>query len=193
MEKVKFLGLLLALAWWPAHADWLLDNDESRLSYVTTKANVAAEVNRFREVSGEIGGDGLATLIIDLNSVDTAVQIRDERMREILFNTEEFPTARVSTTIDLQQIESSEPGSTFATIAEAMLELRGASVSLTFEATVAKLDADNLLVTSTKPVVVNASQFGLLDGIEKLRTIAGLPSISPAVPVSFVLKWSRKK
>jgi len=38
-------------------------------------------------------------------------------------------------------------------------------------------------------VVVNASLFNLADGVEALREIAGLPSISAAVPVSFVLSF----
>ncbi len=187
-----FAGLLAVLTCWPVHADWVLDNDASRISYVTTKANVAAEVNHFRKLSGDIDADGSATLTIDLDSVDTAVEIRDTRMREILFETATFPTAQVSATIDMDEIATAASGSAAVIIAEAIVNLRGMDVSVTFEATVAKLDSDNLLVTSTKPVIVSASQFGLLEGIEKLRTIAGLPSISPAVPVTFVLKWSRK-
>jgi len=39
---------------------------------------------------------------------------------------------------------------------------------------------------------VNASQVGLLAGIEKLRELAGLPSISPAVPVTFSLIFEQE-
>lgn len=192
MKHTNIAALFAVLAFSTANADWVLDNDASRISYVTTKANVAAEVNRFHQLSGKIGGDGSATLMIDLNSVDTAVEIRDGRMREILFDTDQFPTATITTKIDPELLDSAAPGSISVVMAEAIVNLRGMDVSTTFEATVARLDDDNLLVTATKPVIVNAAQFGLLDGIEKLREIAGLPSISPAVPVSFVLKWSRQ-
>lgn len=191
MKHTSIVALFATLALSPASADWVLDNDASRISYVTTKANVAAEVNHFRQLSGEIGADGSATLTIDLNSVDTAVEIRDGRMREILFETEQFPTATIIAKIDPALLDTGAPGSLSVVVAEAIVNLRGMDVSVTFEATVARLDDDNLLVTATKPVIVNAAQFGLLGGIEKLREIAGLPSISPAVPVSFVLKWSR--
>jgi hypothetical protein len=53
--------------------------------------------------------------------------------------------------------------------------------------TVAKLGRQRLLVTSERPLLLNAADVGLADGVERLREIAGLPSISPAVPVSFVL------
>jgi hypothetical protein len=36
---------------------------------------------------------------------------------------------------------------------------------------------------------VDAAKFGLSDGVEKLREIAGLDSISHAVPVSFVMTF----
>ena len=185
-------GVLLAFACSPVLAEWVLDHEESRISYVTTKANTAAEVNHFRKIGGVISSDGAATLRIDLNSVDTAIEIRNERVREFLFETTEFPTAQVTATIDLQQVNSQATDSLSVVVAEAVLNLHGMDVSLTFEAIVAKIDPDTLLVTSARPVIVNAAQFGLLDGIEKLRTIAGLPSISPAVPVSFVLKWTRE-
>lgn len=60
---------------------------------------------------------------------------------------------------------------------------------LAVEVTVARLDAQTLLVQSRQPLVVYASQLGLSDGVEALREVAGLPSISPAVPVSFNLTF----
>ena len=192
MKCKRIAAMFATLAVSPAYADWVLDNDASRLSYVTTKANVAAEVKHFSQLTGEIGAGGSATVTIDLDSVDTAVEIRDGRMREILFETDEFPTATITAKIDPELLNSAAPGSISVVMAEAIVNLRGMDVSMTFEATVVRLDDQNLLVTATKPVIVNASQFGLLDGIEKLREIAGLPSISPAGPVSFVLKWSRQ-
>lgn len=43
------------------------------------------------------------------------------------------------------------------------------------------------MVTSAQPVIINATDYGLTDGINKLRDLAGLPSISYAVPVTFTL------
>jgi len=36
-----------------------------------------------------------------------------------------------------------------------------------------------------KPIIVMADTHGLVSGVEALREVAGLPSISRAVPVSF--------
>jgi hypothetical protein len=51
------------------------------------------------------------------------------------------------------------------------------------------LTADRLLVSSVRPVIVNAGPLGLDEGVERLREAAGLPSISPAVPVTFQLTF----
>jgi hypothetical protein len=42
-----------------------------------------------------------------------------------------------------------------------------------------------------KPIVVTADEFGLQAGIEALREVAGLPSISRAVPISFTVLFDQ--
>ncbi len=56
---------------------------------------------------------------------------------------------------------------------------------------VTKLSAGRFVVASLRPVIVNAAAFELAAGIEKLREVAGLPSIGGSVPVSFVLTFAR--
>ena len=72
---------------------------------------------------------------------------------------------------------------------EGQLMLHGATVSLTIEMTVARLSESRVMAVSQKPMIVNASQVGLLEGVERLRAVAGLPTISPAVPVTFVMTF----
>ena len=57
------------------------------------------------------------------------------------------------------------------------------------ELLVTRIAADRILVTTLKPLVVNAGALDLADEVEALREIAGLPSISKAVPVTFVLQF----
>ena len=191
-------ALLLAiavLALWtaPASADWTLDNDGSRISFVSTKAGMAAEVHGFEAVGGRVDADGNATISIDLDSVNTAVPIRDERMRTLLFETEQNPTATLAATVDMDALNALEAGQETAMLAEGQLMLRGKVISLTIDMTVARLSENRVLVASRKPLVVNAGQLDLLDGVEKLREVVGLPSISPAVPVSFVLAFDLQR
>jgi hypothetical protein len=146
-----------------------------------------AEVHRFGNLSGTLEENGAFSVDISLDSVDTGIEIRDERMRELLFQTDRYPRARLSAQLDMAQLKTIGPGEQGSVTAEAELNLHGQRANLTIDAAVARLEDGSLLVTSEEPLVVTASQFELLAGIERLREIAGLPSISPAVPVTFRL------
>lgn len=168
-------------------ADWAIDNDHSRVAFVSTKAGNVAEVHRFGNVSGTLGDDGAFAVDITLDSVDTGIEIRDERMRDLLFETDRYPRARLSAQLDMAQLKTIAPGEQGSVTAEAELNLHGQRANLTIDAAVARLEDGTLLVTSEEPLVITASQFELLAGVERLRELAGLPSISPAVPVTFRL------
>lgn len=185
---------VLMLAFWMslsfssmATADWAIENDNSRLSFVSIKADTIAEVHHFQALEGGLSADGNFVLTIILASVETGIPIRNERMRELFFDTVQFPTATLTSSLDLSPLLDLAVGEQTTIAAEAQLELLGNSNTLTIESVVARLDANTLLVSSAQPVVVNAAEFGLTQGVEQLRAIAGLPSISPAVPVSFYL------
>ena len=75
---------------------------------------------------------------------------------------------------------------------EGELSLHGQKSAVTAELAVARLAPNKLLVSSRKPLVLQAGDYDLLEGVEKLREVAGLSSISKAVPVSFVLTFDKK-
>ncbi len=192
MIRLLLFGVFIVCTSAAAHADWVLDGDASSVNFVSTKAISAAEVHRFTSFAGNVGDDGVARIGIDLNSVDTAVDIRDERMRDMLFETERYPMATVEARVDIETVAAMKAGESKFLVSEAQLGLRDKNISLTVELSVAKLDDGRILVIGSKPVIVNASEVGLLDGVEKLREIAGLPSISPAVPVTFTLVFDKQ-
>ncbi len=173
----------------PCFAAWSLDNDASQVSFVSVKAGDAGEVHRFTEISGGLSAEGNASVTIQLASVDTLIPLRDERMREMLFNTAMFPTASLSTVIDMELLNAMEPGDSMDMAANLTLDLHGQQTTLAADMIVARLGDHRLMISSRKPVIVNAASVGLVDGIEALREIANLPSISKAVPVSFVLSF----
>ena len=159
----------------------------SPVTAALTKANAAAEVHTFGIVDGDIKDNGNFAISIDLDSVDTGIPIRDERMRSMLFDTEEYPTATLVGIVDLAAVESLSVGESSDMALEGQLMVHGTRLSVTLDLNVSRLSASRVLVTSRKPVIVNAGQVGLAAGVEKLREVAGLPSISPAVPVTFNL------
>ncbi len=184
--------LLLALFVTPAWAEWTLDNDQSQLSFISVKKGDIAEVHRFDQLDGSVDGKGNVKLVIQLASVDTAIPIRDERMREMLFNTKLFPTAILTARVDAGKVSKLKVGEMMVDALEGQLNLHGEVTPVTAELVVAKLSSDTVLVSSRKPLVLQAGDFKLVEGVEKLREVAGLPSISKAVPVSFVLTFNQQ-
>lgn len=190
--RTKISGCLAALMLFcavPAGADWMLDNSGSALSFTSIKAIDVAEVHTFTELSGAVGADGHARVVIQLASVDTLIPIRDERMREMLFQTELFPTAVVDVRLDIARLQGMPVSTSRVLTTEVLLTLNGTQLPLTTELLVSRLAPDRMLVVALKPVIINAGAVGLADGVEALREIAGLPNISKAVPVTFVLQF----
>ncbi len=189
MKTVQILIITSTLAAGPSLAAWTLDNDTSQVSFVSVKAGDAGEVHRFKQLSGSLSDDGDASVIIQLASVDTLIPLRDDRMREMLFQTALFPTASLRASIDMDVLNEIKPGDGIDMTVNIKLDLRDQQVDLPADMIVAKLGDHKLMVSSRKPVIVNAASVDLVEGIEALRQIANLPSISKAVPVSFVLTF----
>lgn len=172
-----------------AHSEWVLDNDKSSLSFVTTKAVDVGEVHYFDSLTGQVDKGGRATLVIDLASVNTGIPIRDERMQNLLFETVSFPDASLSADVPLAQLAELKAGETETITLKGKLGIRGVDAPVTSRASVTKLADGSLQVSSNEPLLINAKDFGLLKGIEKLREVAGLPSIGQSVAVSFQLNF----
>jgi polyisoprenoid-binding protein YceI len=173
-----------------ASAHWSLNNDASTLSFVTVKAEHVAEVHTFDTLSGEIADDGSVAITIELASVNTLIPIRNERMQAMLFETELFPEASISAAIDLDAMAAMDAGASETIQLNFSLSMRETSRSYTAEVMVTRLEG-GLVASTLKPVIVTAEEFDLLTGVEALREVAGLPSISRAVPVSFTVVFDQ--
>ena len=189
----RCLGFALLIASWTAQADWLLDNATSQLSFVSVKATDVVEVHRFNQLSGTIYDSGKRTgdaeLSVHLASVNTQIPLRDSRMRDLLFEIAKFPTAELFGSLELSDFTQLAIGDSMSTNVSLTLDLHGNQAPVEAVVLVSRLGADRIVVTSAQPVVVQAQTFGLLKGIDALREAAGLPSISKAIPVSFVLTF----
>lgn len=189
--QARLLALFLTLVFaGAAQAHWSLDNDASSLSFVTVKAEHVAEVHTFDMLSGEIGDAGDVTITIELVSVNTLIPIRNERMQEMLFETSVFPEATITGSINLEALTAMDAGASVARQIDFNLDLHGESVALAADVQITRT-GEGVVVSTLKPVVVTADSFALTEGVERLREVAGLPSISRAVPVSFTVVFEQ--
>lgn len=170
---------------------WQLDNSQSALYFVSIKNSAIAETHTFKSLSGEISQQGNAMVAIDLATVDTKIDIRNQRMSQHLFEVDNFPQARISSKIDMASLKTMQVGDTLKVTQSFTIELHGHQVNITTDCVVVKLADDKVRVSSLQPILVSAGQFGLLQGIEKLKELAKLPSIATAVPVMFNLVFKQ--
>jgi len=182
-----FPWLLAGLFALPAQAAWQLDGESSRLTFVTTKVTNVAEVNRFRSLRGSVGDDGKVQLRVPLETVDSGIPLRDERLRKQLFAVEQFASADISAQLDIAPLLTLAAGAQMELRLPLTVTLHGQSQSYSSELLVTRLDDRRFQVVTLAPLLLNAEDFGLAAGIEALRQLAGLKTISLAVPVSAVL------
>jgi polyisoprenoid-binding protein YceI len=182
-KKVAFLTSIALLAG-SAQAQWSLDNSASTLSFVTVKADHVGEVHTFDQLSGSIDDRGNVEIMVELASVNTLIDIRNERMQSMLFETNLFPRAMITGDVDLASFVEMSPGASITAQVEFKLDIHGVSNSYNTELIVTRL-ASGVVASTSKPIIVTAASHGLVDGVEALREIAGLPSISRSVPVTF--------
>ncbi len=186
LVKTATLAMAAVLLTSTAQAEWSLDNDSSTLSFVTIKADHVGEVHTFDLMSGSIGDDGSVAITVELASVNTLIDIRNERMQNMLFETSIFPEANITGNIDVSSVNSMSVGSTKSMQISFDLDIHGASNSYNADVLVTRL-ANGVVASTVKPILVTADAHGMVSGVEALREVAGLPSISRAVPVSFTV------
>lgn len=191
MKSVIAGLLLIPLSFVTSAADWNVANDESKVNFISIKKGDIAEVHHFKAISGMLNDKGEFELMVSLASVDTNIEIRDERMGSLLFEVDKYPKLILTAQVDTKLLDSLSVGDSTITTVEGVVDLHGKRVKIPFSVSIAKLSDTNLLVASAVPVIVNSDSFGLTQGIEKLREIAGLSAISKAVPVSFILNLKK--
>ncbi|PHS30809.1 MAG: hypothetical protein COA95_07790 [Methylophaga sp.] len=191
---LKIVVMMLVLFSLPTiAAEWILDSNTSHLNFVSIKKGNIAEVHQFKSLQGQYGTQGQLNVKIDLASVDTQNSVRDQRMKEHLFEVDSVAAATLTAIIDTEIVDAIAEGASEQITVDATLELHGDSKPLTIDVIITRLVGAKLSVVSAKPIIINAGDFSLIKGIDKLMALAKLPSISLAVPVTFYLTFNLKR
>ena len=129
-------------------------------------------------------------LSVDANSVNTGVEIRDERVRLHVFDSGNHPhiifTAKLNKAIETLKI-----GEPVVQELTGTLTIRGIENPLTAELLVIRGSADTLLVQTLRPLLLDASNYNMSEGFEQLRTLVNLFNIPQIIPVSIKLVLSK--
>jgi polyisoprenoid-binding protein YceI len=171
-------------------SNYIVDNDNSSVNFSVTKKQYIVEPAVFHGLEGSIDAKGNATISIDINSVDSSNPIRDNRLIEMFFQAEFFPEAIISAQIG-SDILNSDQQLQQASI-PATLELYETKREITLDVMIVKVGND-LVVTSLKPIIVNAKQFNIpTENLNALSKVCGGITISDIVPVNFTVTFRKK-
>ncbi len=172
--------------------NWDLSATDSYLNFVTTKNTHTIETQRFDVISGGMTDNGIATLIVDLTSVNTTNTTRDQRLRDLFFQTLTFPSANIRVVLSTNVLSTIAVGKSALVDISATLELHGVTGAITTKVMVQKLSNTRVLVQSVAPIIVKSSDYALDAGVEALRAAVGIASVSGTVPVDFTLVFNAR-
>ncbi|MEM6946332.1 MAG: YceI family protein, partial [Pseudomonadota bacterium] len=181
---MKFaLAAVLALAATTVSAEtWTLDGDSSMIGFGSVKSDSVGESHKFTDMTGTVSKDGMVDIVLDLGSVDTAIDIRNERMMEHVFKM--TPNAQLTAEIDMEAMQSLEVGGTMMSVVEGTVMFLGQAVFVDLPVVAARLSEDQVLIMSDGVTYISTAELGIDSGLDMLQEIAGLDRIDRAVPVT---------
>ena len=167
---------------------WTLDGSASKIQFGSVKNQYNGEAHFFDGLSGTVSADGMADVEIDLTSVETYVDIRNERMLEFVFN--QIGTAGLAAEFDMAAMEALAPGESLVQDVDVTLNLLGEEVAVFAPTFIMRVSDDKVIVTSDEMIYLATDELGIDAGIDKLQEIAGLDNIARSVPFTFRLMFT---
>lgn len=192
MRKTVF-GAVAAIALLAAPAQaadsWTLSGENSKVAYGSIKKDVIGEINHFTGLSGTVSADGAVEVAIDLTSVETFIDIRNERMIEYVFDG--GPTATLTADLDMDALNAIAPGDAAVIEVEGQLAFGALSVDVYTDMFVARLGEDRVMVTTDEMIMLEAAELEIDSALDKLMALAELPGITRVAPVTLRLMFDR--
>ena len=194
----RLMPLLLVLsAWIPIHAQenpfspgWTLQPDASTIRFQSVKKQTKVESSTFATFNGSVDAEGLATIRVLLDSVDTDIDLRNVRMRFLFFETFQYPEATITVKMTPDQLADLEDVRRKLVTLPMTMDLHGISNTMDVELALTWINDGLISVTSSAPIVVDVADFSLMGGLKKLEEAANV-TILPSATVTFDLMFSR--
>ena len=165
------------------HGVWTSVGEESLIAFGSVKKDVVGEVHSFGEVAGTVGADGAVSIAIQLASVETNIDIRNERMIEHVFKGSDA-VAQITGTVDMDEVKDLAVGATTVVDFEGALTLGAVAADIEAELFVARLADNRVLVTTSDMLMLSTADLGVDGGIDMLQSLAKLSGITRVTPIT---------
>ena len=169
---------------------WTLDGTASHLNFVSVKNGAIMEASNFASLEGAIDETGAARFSVLLDSIDTKVDLRNVRMRFLMFETFIHPKATVTAQLTPEMVDGLAETRSMTLSLPIELNLHGVTKSMAAEVAVTLADQDNVSVTSVRPIMLALADYDLMGGLGKLQDAAEV-QIVPTTAVTFGLNFRR--
>lgn len=167
--------------------DWKLNPAASQVSLTSTKQKTVVETHVFTGLDGSVSASGEARVEINLSSLVTGIDLRDVRMRFLFFETFKFPAAFVTAQIDKAALAGLTKGQPVSQKLDVSLDLHGVKKTVPVRVLVMRTGPGSVSVTAQEPIVIQASDFDLTEGINRLSQAMANVEIVPEGRVTFNL------
>jgi polyisoprenoid-binding protein YceI len=172
-----------------------INSAASSLSFNTTKSGAVGvggitETMQFTRYEGGLDAQGRIALKIDLSSIDSGIGLRNERMQSLLWNVGQYPSVTFTAQLSPETVQKLHQTPMLVDV-EGQLTMAGQSKPVKTQLQVTPV-AGKVLVSTRRPILVNAADYGLTAGVEALREVMGLSYMSTTVPVTLNLELSKK-
>ncbi len=187
--------IFLSNAAWAQSADpfehgWTLDAGASELQFLSVKKSSVAENSGFASLSGVIGPDGAAEIRVQMDSVDTKIDLRNVRMRFLFFETFKYPEAIITAQIPPEKLVDLHQARHKIIDLPYSLSLHGVTKDGVAQVAITLVNNDRVAVANTTPIAIALPDFNLEEGRGKLQEAAGV-DILPFGFVSFGFVFDR--
>lgn len=183
-DVVKCVAILIATGCAPSWAQWEV-GEGSHIYFVSVKNNTIGEVSHFKTLAGTVTDAGDIEVRVALDSVETNIGIRNERMKTMLFEVGLYPEAVITAQLSADAVALMSEGG--VTRVPLQIDLHGQTVTKEAQLNVAVTD-QGVSATTAQPILLTAAEFGLEGGVAALQAVAGLNAISRVVPVTVALQ-----
>lgn len=177
--------LLAASATGAFAQNWPLNSSIFNLSFGSVTNEDIGEAHTFNTLSGSVSDTGVVSVKVDLTSVQTNIEIRDERMMEFVF--EKAGTATLSTEIDMAAMTDMAVGDMTTLDAFGTLSFLNEDIPVDVPLFMARIAQNKVLVTSDGMLILSTDDLGVDGAIDTLQEIAGLDGITRVSPVTLRL------
>lgn len=187
--KIASIALVASYGSFAAAGTWTLDGDNSKLAFGSVKKDTVGEIHSFEHLGGTVSDSGAVSIDIHLASVQTNIDIRNERMIEHVFKG--MAKAQLSAQIDMAALSAMAPGDTSVIDVEGTLSFLGKDIPVETEMFVARLGEGKVMVTTNDMIFLSAEDADIDAGVSKLMELAKLPGITRTSPVVLRLVFSK--